>query len=77
MDRLSSLKDQEINEAKKVAAFEITKLIHGEEAAIKAEAPGRWYDGGGCEAVSRFENWKWQSSAYNRAADCQRLDAKN
>lgn len=37
VDRLSSLQDQEINEAKKVAAFEITKLIHGEEEAIKAE----------------------------------------
>lgn len=36
VDRLSSLKDQEINEAKKVAAFEITKLIHGEDEAIKA-----------------------------------------
>lgn len=37
VERLSSLKDQEINEAKRVAAFEITKLIHGEEEAIKAE----------------------------------------
>ena len=36
VDRLSSLKDQEINEAKKIAAYEITKLIHGEEEAIKA-----------------------------------------
>jgi len=35
VDRLSSLKDQEINEAKKIAAYEITKLIHGEEEAIK------------------------------------------
>ena len=35
--RLSSLKDEKINEAKKVAAFEITKLIHGEEEAKKAE----------------------------------------
>ncbi len=35
IDRLASLKDQEINEAKKVAAYEITKLIHGEEEAIK------------------------------------------
>jgi len=31
--RLSSLKDNEIKEAKKIAAFEITKLIHGEEEA--------------------------------------------
>ena len=28
-------KDKEINEAKKIAAFEITKLIHGEDEAIK------------------------------------------
>ena len=37
VDRLSNLKDEKINEAKKIAAFEITKLIHGEEEAIKAE----------------------------------------
>lgn len=37
INELSSLKDEKINEAKKVAAFEITKLIHGEEQAIKAE----------------------------------------
>ena len=34
---LSSLKDEQINEAKKIAAFEITKLVHGEEEALKAE----------------------------------------
>ena len=37
VNRLSSLKDEQINEAKKVAAFEITKLVHGEEEATKAE----------------------------------------
>jgi len=37
VNRLSELKDEHINEAKKIAAFEITKLIHGEEEAIKAE----------------------------------------
>ena len=37
VNRLSGLKDEQINEAKKVAAFEITKLIHGEEEAKKAE----------------------------------------
>ncbi len=35
--RLSELKDEKINEAKKIAAFEITKLIHGEDEAIKAK----------------------------------------
>lgn len=37
VERLSNLKDEHINEAKKVAAFEITKIIHGEEEAKKAE----------------------------------------
>ena len=37
VNRLSSLKDEHINEAKKIAAFEITKLIHGEEEAMKAK----------------------------------------
>ncbi len=37
IDELTSLKDEKINEAKKVAAYEITKLIHGEEEAKKAE----------------------------------------
>lgn len=35
--KLSSLKDDKINEAKKIAAFEITKLIHGEKEAQKAQ----------------------------------------
>ena len=35
--RLSSLPGEQINEAKKIAAFEITKLIHGQEEAKKAE----------------------------------------
>ena len=34
---LTAYKDERMNEAKKVAAFEITKLIHGEEEAKKAE----------------------------------------
>ena len=37
IDRLSSLEGEKINEAKKIAAFEITKLIHGEVEAKKAE----------------------------------------
>ena len=37
IDRLASLKDEKINDAKKVAAYEITKLIHGEEEATKAK----------------------------------------
>ena len=47
IDRLSNLKDEKINEAKKVAAFEITKLIHGEEEALKAESASEALFGNG------------------------------
>lgn len=44
--RLGALKDREINEAKKVLAFEVTKLVHGEEEARKAEAAATAFFGG-------------------------------
>ncbi len=47
IDRLASLKDERINEAKKIAAFEITKLIHGEEEAKKAESAANALFGNG------------------------------
>ena len=48
INELSSLKDEKINEAKKIAAFEITKLVHGEEAAKKAEeASNALFNGSG------------------------------
>lgn len=34
---LGSLKDQEINRAKEILAYEVTKLVHGEEEAIKCQ----------------------------------------
>lgn len=37
IEEMTKYKDERINEAKRKAAFEITKLVHGEEAAIKAE----------------------------------------
>ena len=45
---LSSVKDERINEAKKILAFEITKLVHGEEEAKKAEeAANALFNGSG------------------------------
>lgn len=41
VDRLSSFKDEKINEAKEVLAYEVTKLVHGEEKAIKAYEAAR------------------------------------
>ena len=34
--KLSALKDQEINEAKKILAFEVTKIVRGKEDAVEA-----------------------------------------
>lgn len=36
--RLGALKDAALNEAKRVLAFEVTKLVHGEDEALKAQA---------------------------------------
>lgn len=45
--RLSALEGAEINEAKKVLAFEVTNLIHGEEEAKKAEEASQALFGNG------------------------------
>jgi len=45
--RLGALRDRDINEAKKILAFEITKLAHGEEEAIKAQKAAEALFGGG------------------------------
>lgn len=46
--RLGSLEGQEINEAKKVLAYEVTKLVHGQAEADKAkEAAEALFGGGG------------------------------
>ena len=47
--RLASLKDAAINEAKKVLAFEVTKLVHGETEALKAQAATEALFGGGAD----------------------------
>ena len=44
--RLGALKDADINHAKEVLAFEITKTVHGEEEARKAQEASRALFGG-------------------------------
>ena len=41
IDEMDSWKDARINEAKEVLAFELTKMVHGEEEAAKAQASAR------------------------------------
>ncbi|EDS78350.1 tyrosyl-tRNA synthetase [Clostridium botulinum C str. Eklund] len=47
--RLSSLEGSAINEAKKVLAFEVTKLVHGEEEAKKAQTAAEALFSGGAD----------------------------
>lgn len=52
VNRLSSLEGAEINKAKEVLAFEITKLVHGEEEAKKALDGARAAFGGGGDSAN-------------------------
>lgn len=47
VNRLSALEGAEINRAKEILAFEVTKLVHGEEEAEKAQAAARALFAGG------------------------------
>lgn len=49
--RLGALEGAEINKAKEVLAYEITKIVHGEEEAVKAQEAARAvFAGGGVSA---------------------------
>ena len=50
--RLGALKDAEINEAKKVLAYEVTKLVHGDDEAKKAAEAAQALFGSGASAES-------------------------
>lgn len=52
VNRLSSLEGAEINKAKEVLAFEVTKLVHGEEEARKAQEGARAAFGGGGDSAN-------------------------
>ncbi len=50
--RLGSLPGERINEAKKALAFEITRIVHGEEEALKAQQAAEALFGGGGDSES-------------------------
>ena len=52
--RLASLEGQEINKSKEVLAFEVTKLVHGESEANKAQDAARAAFGGGGTDMSNL-----------------------
>ena len=47
IDEMSTWKDQQLNKAKEILAFELTKMVHGEEEAQKAQEAARALFGGG------------------------------
>ncbi len=66
VNRLSALEGAEINEAKKVLAFEVTKLVHGEQAAQEAaDAAASLFAKGGSGAGVPT----WEVTAETLAAD--------
>ena len=51
IDAMSDWKDAQLNTAKEILAFELTKLVHGEEEATKAQASAKaLFVGGGDDA---------------------------
>jgi len=51
IDEMSDWKDAQLNTAKEILAFELTKLVHGEEEAAKAQAAAKaLFVGGGDDA---------------------------
>ncbi len=47
IDEMETWKDQRINQAKEILAFELTQLVHGEEEALKAQAAAKALFAGG------------------------------
>lgn len=60
VERLSSLEGEKINEAKSILAYEITKLIHGEKEAKKAEEAAKALFGNGGD-ISNMPTTKIES----------------
>lgn len=51
IEEMAKYKDAEINKAKKVLAYEVTKLVHGEEEANKVQAAAEAVFGGGMNSA--------------------------
>ncbi len=51
IEKMAEYKDAEINKAKKVLAYEVTKLVHGEEEANKVRAAAEAVFGGGMNSA--------------------------
>ena len=50
IDKMDSWEGSQLNTAKEILAFELTKLVHGEEEAVKAQNAAKALFGGGAES---------------------------
>ncbi|MFV3013061.1 tyrosine--tRNA ligase [Clostridium botulinum] len=80
--RLSSLEGAEINEAKRVLAFEVTKLIHGEEEAQKAKVAAEALFGGNAKDLGNMptayiDKDDLNNSLVDLLAKCEILPSKS
>ena len=50
IDKMDTWQGEQLNRAKEILAFELTKLVHGEEEAVKAEASAKALFGAGSAA---------------------------
>ncbi|MGI6720979.1 MAG: tyrosine--tRNA ligase [Anaerovoracaceae bacterium] len=64
VNRLSALEGAELNKAKEVLAFEVTKLVHGEQEARKAQDGARAAFGGGGD-MSNVPTTKMDAAAFD------------
>ncbi len=68
VNRLAALEGSQINEAKKVLAYECTKLVHGEEEAQKAQQAAAALFGGGAQGAD-VPTYVWTQA--QMAQDCR------
>ena len=64
--RLASLEGQEINKAKEILAFEVTKLVHGEDEAKKAQEAARAAFSGGGTDISAMPTTPFEAAKLAR-----------
>lgn len=74
VNELSSLKDNKINYAKEVLAYEVTKIVHGEEEAQKAQEAARSLFSGGASGGS-IPTTEMPSSKFSENSGLNILDA--
>lgn len=73
IDKMDSWQGSQLNTAKEILAFELTKMVHGEEEAIKAQTAARALFGGGSDN-SDMPSTTLEESDFDENGTVQLLD---